>query len=334
MLLKFMAAGAFCFSIFTHASCQDKDDQKVRKVYHIESGGGWDYIAVNHNKLYVSHGTQVNILDEKTGDSTGVIPNTTGVHGIAFNNELKRGYTSNGRLNNVTVFDLSTNNIITQVATGENPDAIVFEPFLKNIVTCNGRGKSLSFIDPTTNTVTHTVALEGKPEEAASDGQGKYYVNIEDKNEIAVIDLKTFTVLHYWPLSPGEGPTGLAFDVQNKRLFSGCEKLLIVTDATNGKNVARLPIGDGCDGVAFDQKENMIYTSNGDGTITAIKQKNNNEYKVKATIPTKKSARTIAIDEKTHELFLPAAELEPVDPADKNARRKMIPGTFQILVVH
>src|SRR6476646_6738178 len=169
---------AFLIALFaiTSSCLSQNHEYKVVKTYHIPSAGGWDYIAVNNGKLYVSHGTQVNILDEKTGDSIGVIPNTTGVHGIAFDNALNRGYTSNGRLNNVTVFDLTTNSIITQVSTGENPDAIVFEPFLKNIITCNGRGRSLSFIDPVSNMVTHTLALEGKPEEAVSNGQGKYYV--------------------------------------------------------------------------------------------------------------------------------------------------------------
>lgn len=323
---------AICFSVVATTSCQDKDHYKVKKTFHIASAGGWDYIAVNNGKLYVSHGTQVNILDEKSGDSLGVIPNTTGVHGIAFDNALNRGYTSNGRSNNVTVFDLTTNNIITQIATGENPDAIVFEPFLKNIVTCNGRGKSLSFIDPVNNTVAHTIALEGKPEEAVSNGQGKYYVNIEDKNEIAEIDLKSFTVLHYWPLT-AEGPTGLVMDIQNNRLFSGCNKLLIVMDATNGNIIDKLPIGDGCDGVAFDSKEKLIFTSNGDGTVSVIQQKSANEYHVKVTIPTKRGARTIALDQITHTLFLPTAEFEPPDPADQNARRKMVPGTFQVLVV-
>lgn len=333
MSLKFIASFAICFSVIACASCQDKDHYAVKKTYHIASPGGWDYIAVNNGKLYVSHGTQVNILDEKTGDSIGVIPNTTGVHGIAFDNVLNRGYTSNGRLNNVTVFDLTTNSIITQVSTGENPDAIFFEPFLKNIITCNGRGKSLSVIDPVNNIVTHTIALEGKPEEPASDGQGKYYVNIEDKNEIAVIDLKSFSVLHYWPLTPGEGPTGLVMDIKNNRLFSGCDKLLIVMDATNGNIIDKLPIGAGCDGVAFDNKERLVFTSNGEGTVTVIQQKSANEYHVKVNIPTKRGARTIALDQNIHTLFLPTAEFEPIDPADQNARRKMVAGTFQVLVV-
>ena len=263
----------------------------------------------------------------------GVIPNTTGVHGIAFDSALSRGYTSNGRLNNVSVFDLETNQIITQIPTGGNPDAIVYEPYTKSIITCNGSGKSLSVIDPSNNLVIHTIPLLGKPEEAVSDGHGKYFVNIEDKNQIAEVDLKTFRVLQYWPLNPGEGPTGLAIDLVTNRLFSTCDKLLVVMDATNGKIVEKLPIGDGCDGVAFDKERKMIFTSNGEGNITAIKENSANEFEVKTTIPTKRGARTISIDEKTHTLFLPTADFEPIDPADKNARRKMIPGTFQVLVV-
>jgi DNA-binding beta-propeller fold protein YncE len=333
MRLKFTYP--FMLLVVTAMSCssQDKNDYKVRKTFHIASGGGWDYLAVNNNKLYVSHSTQVNILDEQTGDSLGVIPGTTGVHGIAFFNALNRGYTSNGRLNNVTVFNLETNKIITQIPTGGNPDAIVYEPFTKSIITCNGSGKSLSVIDPSSNMVTHTIPLTGKPEEAVSDGQGKYFVNIEDKNEIAEVDLKTFTVLQYWTLNPGEGPTGLAIDLVTNRLFSTCDKLLVVMDATNGKIVKKLPIGDGCDGIAFDKERKMIFTSNGEGNITAIKEYSANDFRVKTTIPTKRGARTITIDEKTHTLFLPTADFEPVSPTEKTSRRKTIPGTFQVLVV-
>ncbi|MDQ6757943.1 MAG: YncE family protein [Bacteroidota bacterium] len=308
---------------------------KVVKTFHIASPGGWDYIAVNNGKIYVSHSTQVNILDESTGDSIGFIPNTTGVHGIAFNNELGRGYTSNGRLNTVTVFDLKTNGIITQITTGTNPDAIYYEPFSKKIITNNGRSKNLSVIDPVTNTVVSTIDVGGKPEEGTSDGAGKLYVNIEDKNEIVVINTKTFTVENHWSLAPGEAPTGLALDKKTKRLFSTCSdsKHLIIMDATNGKIIGKLPIGSGCDGVAFDEKNNLIFTSNGDGTLTVVKENSANDFKIIATVTTKPGARTITIDPKTNMLFLPAADLQPADPADPKARPKMIPGSFQVLVV-
>lgn len=324
-------------SIFfiSSSAAQNKVDYKVVKTFHIASPGGWDYLAVNNNKLYVSHGTQVNILDEKTGDSIGFIPNTTGVHGIAFNNELNRGYTSNGRLNNVTVFNLATNEIIMQIPTGENPDAIMYEPFSKKIITNNGRSKNLSVIDLVTNKVIATVDVGGKPEEGISDGAGKLYVNIEDKNEIIQVNTKTFKVENHWPLLPGEAPTGLALDKKTKRLFSTCSdnKLLLVMDATNGKIIDKLPIGEGCDGVAFDEKSNLIFTSNGDGTITVVKEKGANKFEVLGTIASKSGARTIALDGKTHTLFLPTADFEPADPKNPKARRKIIPGTFQVLVV-
>jgi DNA-binding beta-propeller fold protein YncE len=333
LLLSFVV-----FVLFQNTTeAQNKIDYKVVKTFHIASTGWWDYISVNENNVYVSHGTQVNILDKNSGDSVGVIPNTTGVHGIAFDNELGRGYTSNGRLNNVTVFDLKTNAIITQIATtGENPDAIMYEPFTKTIITNNGRSKSLSFINPETNTVIHTVQLDGKPEEGASDGKGKLFVNIEDKSEIAVVDLNTFKVIDTWPLAPGEGPSGLAIDTKTNRLFSGCSdsKLLIVMDASNGKIIAKLQIGEGSDGTTFDANKDIIFVPNGrDGTISVFKEKSANDYESLGTITTKAGARTINIDKKTGDLFLPTAEFEPADPKNPQERRKMVPGTFQVLKV-
>lgn len=319
------------------SEAQTTTDYKVVKTFHIASPGGWDYISVNNHKVYASHGTQVNILDENSGDSIGVIPKTTGVHGIAFDNALGRGYTSNGRLNNVTVFDLKTNAIIAQIATtGDNPDAIMYEPFTRTIITNNGHGKNLSFIDPQKNKVIHTVALDGKPEEGVADGKGKLFVNLEDKSEIAVVDLKTFKVTAVWPLAPGESPSGLAIDAKTNRLFSTCSdnKLLIVLDATNGKIVAKLPMGDGVDGVAFDSNKKLIFTPNGrEGTLSVYHEKSANEYVSLGTIKTKPGARTITIDKNTGNLFLPTADFEPADPKNPQARPKMIPGTFQILVV-
>jgi len=307
-------------------------EYSIVKTYHIPSSGGWDYISINNNKVYVSHGTQVNILNEENGDSIGVILNTNGVHGIAFDNDLNRGYTSNGRLNNVTVFDLHDNNIITQIATGENPDAIMYEPFTKTIITCNGRSQNLSLIDTKSNTVVSTIALNGKPEEAVSDKKGKLFINLEDKSEIAVVDLIKKEVVGRWSLKPGEGPTGLAYDPGTKRLFSTCDKQLIVMDATNGNIVAKVPIGNGTDGVAFDIINHIIYTSNGEGTITVIKELSADNYQLIGNYKTKRGARTIAMDQKTDTLFLPTADFDPTK-TNSNGRPMMIPGSFQILVV-
>lgn len=303
----------------------------IAKTYHIQGPGGWDYIAVNNGKIYVSHGTQVNILDEETGDSVGVIPNTNGVHGIAFDNEAGKGYTSNGRTNNVTVFDLNTGQTITQIPTGENPDAIMYEPDTKTIITCNGRSKDLSIIDPKTVSVVKTIDVGGKPEAAVSDGNGLLFVNIEDKNEIAVVDLRTHSVVHHWSIRPGEGPTGLAYDNETKRLFAGCEKQLIVVNAENGKLVEKIKIGDGCDGVAFDAKQKLIFTSNGEGTLSVIKETSPNKFTVVGNYPTKRGARTIAFDASDNSIFLPTADFE--SSAKEGERPKMISGSFQVLVV-
>jgi len=312
-----------------------RTDYHVLHSFSIKSPGWWDYIAVNDGRIYVSHGTQVNVLDERTGDSLGVIPDTRGVHGIAFDNALHRGYTSNGALNNVTVFDLATNQVLAQVPTAAGPDAIMFEPFTGFIVTNNGHAKSLSFIDPSRNQVVDSVDVGGKPETGVSDGKGRLFVNIEDKNEIAVIDLHSFKVVDRWPLSPGEGPSGLSIDPRTHRLFSACSesKLLVVMDASNGTILAKLPMGAGCDGTAFDEKKDLVFAPAGrDGTIWVYHEGASGHFDSLGTIETKKGARTITIDPGNGELFLPTAEFGAPDP--QNPRRPaMIPGTFQVLVV-
>lgn len=331
MAHRFFFSAIFLLFIFcNNSNAQSASGYRVVKSYKIPSSGGWDYIVAANNKLYVSHGTQVNILDEKTGDSLGVIPNTTGVHGIAFDEANGKGYTSNGRLNNITVFDLKTNQVIKQIAVGQNPDAIMYEPFTKKIITCNGRSNDLSIIDPATENVT-TIALDGKPETAVSDGNGKIYINIEDKSKISVVDLNANKVISNWSIAPGEGPTGLAVDLKTNRLFAGCDKMLIVLDMTTGKNVDKITIGDGCDGVAFDNNLKYIFASCGEGKLTIIHEVSGNDFKVIDNVPTKRSARTIAIDEKTHEVFLPAADMQASAVAGQ--RPTMVPGTFQVIVV-
>jgi YVTN family beta-propeller protein len=306
----------------------------IIKTFHIESAGGWDYLKVcpTNNHLYVSHATQVNVLDKTSGDSVGFIPNTNGVHGIAFEPSGKSGYISNGKLNTVTVFDLKTNRETMQIQVGQNPDAIMYESFSKRIITCNGRSNNLSLIDPLSNKVSDSIDVGGKPEEATSDDAGRLYVNIEDKNELVVIDLNTKKVLNRWSLAPAEGPTGLAIDKASHRLFAGCEELMVVLDANNGKIINQVPIGGGCDGLVFDEATKTIYTSNGVGNISVIHEESANVYKVLETVETKRGARTIALDKSTHLLYLPTADFEAQDPNVKG-RPKMKQGTFQILVV-
>jgi len=310
---------------------------QIVKTFHINSMGGWDYPAVdaNSNKLYLSHGSQVNILDKITGDSIGIINNTNGVHGVAFVPSLGMGYTSNGKTNNVTVFDLKTGATVTQIEVGKNPDWIMYDPFSNKIVTSNHSGGDLSIIDVNTNQVVATIAVGGtKLETVVSDEAGKLFVNLEDKNQIAQVDIAKASVTNIWDLAPSESPTGLAIDIKTKRLFSTCDNTLVVMDATNGKIMATVPIGEGCDGAAFDPASKLIFTSNGSGTVSVVKEVSANLFKLVETITSKRGARTISLDSKTHMVYLPTADYESL-PADapKGTRAKMIPGSFQVLVL-
>ena len=336
---KSILLSVIIFVVSAVTTLQAQKAFSVLKTFHIASPGGWDYIAVGpgNNRLYVSHGTQVNILDETTGDSIGIIENTTGVHGIAFDKSQGKGFTSNGRLNNVTVFNLNTNKVITQIPTGQNPDAIMYESFSKRIITCNGRSQSLSIIDPVENKLIDSISVGGKPETAVSDDAGRLFVNIEDKSEIVVVDLKTMKVMAHWPLAPAQEPTGLAIDKKTNRLFAGCgNKFLAVVDATNGKVIQTLPIGDGCDGAGFDTNTKNIFTSNGEGTMSVYHESTADKFDLVANVPTKRGARTIAVNDQKHLIYLPAADFEQNATPQSNGqpgRPRMIPGTFQILVV-
>ena len=307
---------------------------RVSDTFHIKSSGGWDYILADpaSNKLYVSHGTQVNVLDKNRGDSLGIIPNTMGVHGIALVHSLNKGFTSNGRSNSVTVFDLNTMQVTDSITTGQNPDAIFYDDYSKTIITCNGRSSNISVIDPATDKVVATIDVKGKPETAVSDGTGNVFINNEDKSEIEVVDMKTMKLIHSWSIAPGEAPSGLSINRTTKRLFAGCEnKVLIVLDATNGKVVTKVPIGDGCDGTAFDAAAKTVYSSNGDGTLTIIKEVSKDKFEVVKNLPTKRGARTLSVDEGTHSIYLPTADFGT--PVNGEKRPPMIPGTFQVLVV-
>ena len=330
---KLLGAIILIFAGYSFAFAQP-ETAAVKDTFHIKSSGWWDYILVDSasNKLYVSHGIQVNVLDKNTGDSLGIIPNTMGVHGIVLVHSLNKGFTSNGRGNSVTVFDLNTFEKIDTIATGQNPDAIFYDDYSKKIITCNGGSKNLSVIDPATDKVVATIDVKGKPETAVSDGAGLIFINNEDKSEIEVVDINTNKLVHSWPIAPGESPSGLSIDRITKRLFAGCEnKLLMVIDAAGGKVITKVPIGDGCDGTAFDPALKMVYSSNGEGTLTMIKEVTKDKFEVIKNLPTKRGARTLSVDGKSHSIYLPTADFGT--PAAGERRPPMIPGTFQVLVV-
>jgi DNA-binding beta-propeller fold protein YncE len=270
----------------------------------------------------------------------GDLPDTAGVHGIAIAQELGKAFTSNGRSANVAIFDLKTLKPVGQAPTGEGPDAILFDPATDRVFTFNGRGQSVTAIDAASGapvTPISTVALGGKPEAGVSDGAGKVFVNLEDKNEIVAFDAETLSVLSRWPLAPGTEPSGLAFDVKTHRLFSACHnEKLVVLDSESGKVVTTVPIGKGVDGAAFDASDGNVFTSNGDGTLTVVHEDAPDQYTVVANVVTQRGARTLALDPQTHRIYLVTAELPPPPPAGAGPQRgrpSYLPDTFSLIVV-
>ncbi len=313
---------------------------KVVNRIHLEGDGRWDYITVDSesNTAYESHGDIVQVVDLSTGKVLGTIKELSGVHGATFAKEFNKGFISNGRTSTVTVFDLTTFKTLETIkVTGQNPDAILYDPASKLVFTFNGRTSDATVIDAKTNEVKATIKLDGKPEFPQTDLKGIIYVNIEDKSEIQVIDTKTLKVINKWSIAPGEEPSGLALDNENHILFSVCSnKMMIISDAKAGKVITNLPIGGGCDGVAFDPTLKMAFSANGDGTITVVKEISKDKFVVVETAKTQTSARTIAVNTKTHHLYLPAAEFNPKpEPTTENPkpRATLKSGSFVILDV-
>ena len=311
----------------------------VNKI-HIDGNGGWDYITMDEaaSRLYVSHGNEMNVVDITTNKVIGTIPDTKGVHGIALAKDLDKGFISNGRDTSVTIIDLKTLKFIAKVkVTGNNPDAIIYDPLSHKVFTFNGRSSNSTVIDAKTNKVIGTIKLTGKPEFPVNDLAGKIYVNIEDKNSISVINVNTLKVEHTWSVVPGESPSGLAIDLKNKRLFSVCEnKLMVVVDYLTGKVITTLKIGEGVDGVSFDPGLNRAYSSNGEGTMTVVQEKDANTFTVLENVPTQKGARTITVNTKTHKLYLSTAEYGEAPAAtaqSPHTRAAVKPGTFEVIEI-
>jgi DNA-binding beta-propeller fold protein YncE len=317
-----------------------KSEYSIINKIHLPGDGSWDYLSVDETggRLFVSHGTVVQVVDLKTGQLAGTINETPGVHGIALAQDLNKAFISVGRNASVKVIDLKTLALIADIkVTGENPDAIMYDQFSKKVFAFNGRTANATVLDAVTNNVVGTIALEGKPEFPTSDGNGTIFVNIEDKSLISVIDVKTLKVTKSWPIAPGEEASGLALDNETHRLFAVCgNKLMVVVDATDGHVVANLPIGDGCDGVKFDPGLKRVYSSNGEGTMTVVQELNKDSFKVLENVTTLPGARTLAVDTKTHHIYLPTAEFNPAPAAtadNPRPRRSPKPDTFNILVV-
>jgi YVTN family beta-propeller protein len=335
VVIAFAAEGA---AQTTAGKAASKTGYHLIKKIEVGGEGGWDYVTADSaaRRLYVSHGTHVVVIDADTFNTVGDIPDTNGVHGIAIASDLGRGFTSNGRDGSVTIFDLKTLKALGKVKVGTNPDAIIYDPATRRVFAFNRGSSDVSAIDGASGAVAGSIALGGHPEFAAADGKGMLYVNLDDKSETLALDSRKLEVKARWPLAPGEDPSGMAMDLKNRRLFIGCgNKKMIVLDADNGHVLAALPIGGGVDATAFDPETKLAYSSNGEGTLTVVREDSADKFSVVEEVATERGARTMAVDLKSHRVFLPTAEFGPPPaptPERPHPRPAILPGTFKVLV--
>ena len=310
-LVAYVGALILALMLAATPSASAADGFAVTRKIPISGEGSWDYLNVDEGarRLYVSHGTQVEVLDVDSGAIVGSVPKTLGVHGIAIAPELGRGFVSNGQSSTVTIFDLKTLKPIADVPTGKKPDAIIYDPATSRVFAFNGGSNSATAIDAATGKVAGTIDLGGGPEYAAADGNGFVFNNLEDESLVLKIDSRKLTVEQRWPTAPCASPSSMAMDRANRRLFVGCRsKVMAVLNADTGKVITTLPIGDHVDATAFDAGKKLIFNSNGEGTITVIRQESPDKYSVVETVKTLPRTKTMALDQKTHRLFLSTAE--------------------------
>ena len=301
---------ALCVVMLSSSSFA-KEGYSVTKKIPIPGQGGFDYLTVDETarRLYVSHGTQVEVLDVDTGAIVGKIPHTLGVHGVAIAPEFGRGFVSDGQSSAVTIFDLKTLDTLGEVPTGKKPDAIIYDPATSQVLAFNGGSDSVTVISAKDGKVAGTVDLGGGPEFAVADGDGYVFNNLEDESMVVKIDSRKLSVVQRWPTAPCQSPSSMALDKKNRRLFIGCRsRVMAVMDVDSGKVVTTVPIGDHVDATAFDPGSGLVFNSNGEGTITVIHQDDADKYSVAETVRTLPRAKTMALDHKTGKLFLSTVE--------------------------
>jgi len=309
--LKAKALALFATSILFASSVLAADGYKIIKKISIPGQGGWDYLTVDeaNRRLYVSHGTQVEVLDVDSGEVVGKVAPTPGVHGIAIANDVGRGFVSNGQSDSVTIFDLKTLKSLSEVPAGKKPDGIIFDPATSRVFAFNGGSNSATAIDAASGKVAGTINLGGGPEFAAADGNGFVYDNLEDESQVVKIDSRNLKVVDRWPTAPCSSPSSMAIDREHRRLFVGCRsKVMAVFNLDTGKVITTLPIGDHVDASAFDPATSLIFNSNGEGTISIFHEDSPDQYSAVETVKTLPRAKTMALDPKTHRLFLSTAE--------------------------
>ena len=347
MLIRRAAITAFLIALLALAETasngwrvtgQSRPGYHLLKRFEVGGEGGWDYLTVDGaaRRLYVSRSTRVMVLDADTGKPVGEIPDTAGVHGIAIANDLERGFTSNGRDGSVTIFDLKTLKPLSKVRVGTNPDCILYDAETHRVFAFNRGSSDVTVIEARTGEVTKLIALGGHPEFGVADGKGMVFVNLDDKSEVVAIDSRKLVAKAHWSVAPGEDPSGMAIDRKQMRLFSVCgNRKMTVMDANSGKVIAALPIGGGTDAAGFDPEVNLAFSSNGEGTLTVVHEDSADKFSVVENVTTQRGARTMALDPKTHKVYLATAQFGPPPAATAerpNPRPTMIPNTFVILV--
>jgi YVTN family beta-propeller protein len=323
------------------AATSSAQDLAVLQRWQLGGAGGWDYLTLDGagQRLFISRGDHVDVVNTESGKIVGTIANTQGVHGFALAEDSNRGYISNGRGDSVTVFDLASLKVVKEApVSGHNPDAILYEPTGKHVFTFNGKSKDVTVLDATSLAVIATLPVPDKPEFAVDDGAGHIFVNIESEpGQMVVIDSHSLSIKATWPLPGCASPSGLAIDRVHRRLFSVCDdKVMVVTNADTGKQVAKVTIGDGSDAVAFDAQRGLVFSSNGDGTLTVVKQESPDRYTVASSVATQRGARTMAVDAAREKIYLVTADFgapPAATPAQPHPRPAPVPNTFTVLVV-
>jgi YVTN family beta-propeller protein len=336
---KAVMAAAIVF-VGIDSDAAESQAYRVLHTYALGGEGGWDFLSFDaeSRRLFITRDSHVMVVDPDTGKLLGDIEGTKDAHGVAFAPALNRGFISNGHGDNVTAFGLDSLHVIGDFpVTGKDPDPILFDAASHRVFTFNGHSNNISVLDPMSGNVVATVPAPGRPEFAVSDGKGRIYFNVEDKAKVAVLDSNANRLLATWSLGACEGPTGLAIDFTHNRVFSACaNRQLVVLDATEGHLVATLPIGDHPDAAVYDATVGNLFTSNGEGTLTVIHQDDADHYSVIATVATAVRSKTMALDPKTHHIFLAAAKFGAVPPKTKAEQRPkgpMLPGSFYLIEV-
>ncbi len=318
---------------------QGASNYRVVGRYPVPGDGGFDYVTLDSSarRLYLSHATQVDVVDADTGKVVGTIPDTPGIHGVALAPAFKHGFTSNGRENKVSMFDPSTLQLIKKIDVGKGPDGIYYDPGSKRVFTNNHGSHDVTAIDAATGDVVGTVKVGGDGEQAIIGADGLIYVNSEDTAEVVVFDPKSLEVKKRFPIGVAKVPTGLAYDAKTKRLFIGCrnEPKMVVMDATTGKVINSFPIGANVDYAGFDPGAGLVFFSCGDGTLSIYREKSADAYEDAGAVKTQPSAKTMAFDTKTKKIFLPAAEYveTPASEPGRRPQRSIKPGSFVVIVV-